>query len=197
MNSAARQWALAPSILSLIWGSIFLSVDYESATSDWWSLFVLSPERPILCSLTTTFFHANLAHVLSNIAFVYMLSFGLGELLRTRQFIAIWLIVAPLATLISFQVSPGTLVGASGGLMGVLGAALSLSLSVESKIFRKWLTVGCVAALVLVSPGDRVAHASGFVLGYALGNRIADAGPALQVSVWVTAGACGWIFMTN
>ena len=197
MNSASRQWALAPSILSLIWGGAFLSVDYQSVTHAWWNPFVLSLEQSPLCSFTTTFFHANLAHVLSNIALAYILSYGLRELFRPNQFLAFWLIVAPMATLVSFLITPGALVGASAGLMGVLGGALALALNDASKRSPKWLTVVCVAVLVFCAPGDRIAHLSGFFLGYGCSRRIVATDVALQSAGLVTAGAFGWILMMN
>lgn len=195
MNSAARQWTLAPSILSLIWCGLFLSVDYDAPTHTWWNLFVLTPQHSILCTVTTTFFHANLAHVLSNVALAYTLSFGIRDLLDSRQMITLWLILAPTATLVSFLLTPGSLVGASAGLMGVLGGALSLALSGESKRSKKWLILGCVAFLVLSTPGDRIAHVSGFFLGYGLSRRIVDADAALHWVLLFTTTVIGWLLI--
>ena len=197
MNSAAKQWTLAPSILGLIWGGVFFLVDYGSLTQTWWRPFILSSETPVVCALTTTFFHANLAHLLSNIMLVYMLSFGVGGLFRPGQFLALWVILAPLATLVSFLVTPGSLVGASAGLLAILGGALSLALSAESKALKKWLIFGCVFALVLSAPGDRNAHVAGFVLGYVFGEKIANAAVALPLGVLATVSAFGWRFLMS
>jgi membrane associated rhomboid family serine protease len=186
MNSVSRQWLVAPSILGALWTQIFTSVDYNTAAQTWWQTFVLQPGSSVLSVVTTTFYHANLPHLLSNLVFVYTLAFVLRGVLSPAPFMALWLIFAPLATLISYLSDPNPLVGASGGLMAILGGALSVAVSSETNIQKKWLSLALVATLVFLAPGDRTAHMSGLCLGYCLGGWIINARYALNIGLGFT-----------
>lgn len=175
MNSASRQWIWAPSILGVMWVGLFASADYDSTTQTWWQLFVLTPERSLLCAVTTPFFHANLSHLLGNLGFAYALTFSFNGMLRPIQVLGVWLVLAPLATLISFIANPSPLVGASAGLTGVLGCALKVALDHDAKPLKTRSIVAIVAVLVCLAPGDQIAHVSGLCLGYVFGLRLLHA----------------------
>jgi membrane associated rhomboid family serine protease len=183
MNSVSRQWLIAPSILAVSWALIFGATDYDSTAQIWWQAFVLQPSSAILCVTTTTFFHANVVHLLSNIALVYILAFFLRGVLAPTQFTTLWFILGPLATLISFLSDPSPLVGASAGLVAVLGGALRLSLSDEKKSLKTWFTLALMTTLVCLAPGDRVAHISGLCLGYLLGAWVTNLRYGLNIGL--------------
>ena len=172
MNSASKQWILAPSILGVIWAGLFVSIDYDSTTQTWWQLFVLAPDRSLVCAVTTPFFHANLPHLLSNVGIAFALAFSFNGVLRPMQVVGLWLILAPSATLISFIADPSPLVGASAGLMGLLGCALKVALDHDTKPLKTRSILVIVAILVCLAPGDQVAHVSGLCLGYVFGIRL-------------------------
>jgi membrane associated rhomboid family serine protease len=81
--------------------------------------------------LTSIFLHANLMHLLGNMWFLYLFGFAVEGRLRTFKFLIVYaasgLVGALAQTLILGQANPDILgLGASGAIMGVMGAALYL-----------------------------------------------------------------------
>ena len=195
MNSSSIKWLAAPSSLAFAWTLIFAAVDYESTVQTWWKGLVLQPSSGILCATTTTFFHANLVHLLSNITFVYMLAFTLRGVFRPTQFIVLWSIFSPLATLTSYLWDPSPLVGASAGLAAIMGGALRVSLGGETRSLKKWFTLVLMTMLVCWAPGDRVAHISGFCFGYLLGRWAITLRNGLSIAIGCTLGSTLYLLL--
>ncbi len=92
--------------------------------------FALSRSNASLVTLIThLFLHQNVLHVLGNMWFLYIFGFAVEGRLRAGRFLAIYFgsgIFASLLQLWIFGGSGAYLAGASGAIMGVLGAALYL-----------------------------------------------------------------------
>lgn len=154
--------------LSAAWGLFHCLAPNVSEMHGWYVPLILTPDSSLLPIFTTHFFHLNLTHLFANIAFCIGLCFFLRGIINVSQMIAMWCTSAPVATLISFLMEPAALVGASGGLMGIVGAAIGcVSLDEKPSLFR--LVVGLlVVACTVVLPGDPVAHICGLLFGYGL-----------------------------
>ena len=154
--------------LSAAWGLFHFLAPNVSEMHGWYVPYILTPDASLLPIFTTHFFHLNLTHLLANIALCMGLCFFLRGIVNSSQMLAMWCTSAPVATLISFLMEPAALVGASGGLLGIVGAAIGwVRLEEKSSLFRLiigLLVVACTVAL----PGDPVAHICGLLFGYGL-----------------------------
>ena len=159
---------LAGLSLCVAWGLFYFFAPNVDEMRGWYVPYVLTPTSSFLPIFTTHFFHLNFAHLLANIGLCLGLCFFLRGIVNASQLLAIWCTSAPVATLISFLTEPAALVGASGGLMGIVGSAIGwVPLQEKSSMFR--LTVGLlVVACTVVLPGDPVAHICGLLFGYGL-----------------------------
>ena len=158
-------------ILALIWSFVFLATGTIDANGGWWTPYVLSTNGSMLSMLTTHFFHANALHLLSNVVLVFLFSLVIRDGLDTMNIIGAWLITAPLATAASYYSDPAAIVGASGGVLGILGMAFSRvkldGLTQRMRTFVSLLVIACTLSL----PGDTLAHVVGFLAGFVLGQR--------------------------
>ena len=143
------------------------NMPFRDCVGDWW--------RPV----TAMFLHANLLHLVANIAGLWM--FG-GVIERTWgwwRMLAVFMLAGVTANVASawiggFDVS----VGASGGIFGLVAAfgvaAYRLRAPVPAAVRRRllWLTAAMVAADFVIgaveSQIDGVAHAGGFAAGLVL-----------------------------
>ena len=136
-------------------------------------------------------------HLFANIGVCIGLVLFLRKIVGNIRFLSLWLACAPLASAASFYISPGALVGASGGLMGVLGGAIACVPMHEKPASIRVLIGLFVVGGTVFLPGDAVAHITGLLAGYALTASkihptkvlwLAFGGTVLAVTmiVWVT-----------
>ena len=165
--STRNQGAYVTSVLLCVfWLILFYAAPTVTHLNGWHTNFILTPDSSYFALLTTHFFHVDGHHLLTNIAMCLGLMFFLKDLISNVRFAALWLSCGPIATTASFIMEPGALVGASGGLMGVLGGALALvPMAHQSSQFRLLIGILVVGSTVAL-PGDAVAHVSGLLVGY-------------------------------
>lgn len=159
-----------PALLSALWVLVFCASDLRAPMeSSWWRFFVAYDGASPWSLVTTTYFHASLSHLLSNICLAFALTTMFKETLNARSHVSVWLCAAPISALASFMVNQGGLVGASGGLTGILGTAVAIASFAQPKTLKRLLTFGLASFVVIVLPGDIVAHLSGFLVGLIFG----------------------------
>lgn len=159
-----------------IFGSFPLSV-----TIAWGSMDpALVPREPWRI-LTAIFLHGGLMHVVMNMLILWFLGTRLEGAFGKGRFLALYLGAGLLGEIVSFvwhlQVG-GTSVGASGAILGVLGALFMLSWRAagwDSPLTKTWLywTVGSIVVGLLIGSGrgapvDNAAHIGGWLGGAGL-----------------------------
>ena len=119
--------------------------------------------------ITASLFNLNLQHLVTNVA--GLIGFGVFALPLfggVRLWNICWL-SAWVGTLVAI-LSPGIVLGSSAGFFGILGATvITLFWRVPSD--RRWLVAIVaivIAALMLMSPGDHLAHVGGLITGMCL-----------------------------
>lgn len=169
---------------------------------DTWALHPdrLGPER-LYTVLTSVFIHAGWGHLLSNLLFLWVFGPGVEERSGGGRFLALYALFAATGTVAHLAASPGStapLVGASGAISGVLGAALALRPRARLRVavlavvvpvgvtslpvaflLGLWL-LAQVAALLSATPAQTAtvawsAHLAGFAAGLAAGALIRTA----------------------
>ena len=153
------------------------NVPFVDGAGEWW--------RPV----TAMFLHANLLHLVANLAGLWMFGGVIERSWGRWRMLAIFMLAGVIANFASawiggFDVS----VGASGGIFGLVAAfgvaAYWLQPPVPAAVRRRllWMIAAMVAADFVIgaveSQIDGVAHAGGFIIGLAtawcLGRRRAD-----------------------
>lgn len=142
--------------------------------------------------LSSTFIHADLSHIGMNMAILWFLGRQLERAYGAGRFVALYLFASLLGDVCSLAWhlvgTPGTSVGASGGVLGVvagLAAFFWRATGRHSDHTRQWLwfcglgLVGGVVMSMFGMPVDNAAHLGGMVGGFVL-------------SYWVFAGQPWW-----
>lgn len=154
----------------------------------------LGPER-LYTVLTSAFIHAGWGHLLSNLLFLWVFGPGVEERTGGARFLALYAafaVVGTVAYLVTAHGPAAPLVGASGAISGVLGAALVLRPAARLRVavlavvvpvgvtrlpvaflLGLWL-LAQVAAVASASGGDTTtvawsAHLAGFTAGLVAG----------------------------
>ena len=206
-SMAGDEWVGADSQLLIAWGS---NAGQFTLDGQWWRM------------LSATILHAGVAHLLSNM--IALLDFGsrCERFYGSRAFLALYLLSALAGSAVSLMWSPlGNSVGASGAIMGVLGAALVYTLDgrndVPVSIFKQHATsLGIFlfyTVMIAINGGniDHAAHFGGLVMGIIAGIILlpsgdVDAGDAparrrhLTTGFWLLmclAGVVGVTWMAN
>jgi membrane associated rhomboid family serine protease len=144
-------------------------------------------------AIFSMFLHGDLAHVVFNMAFLWIFAPRVEEYLGHRRFLTFYLLVGLIATIVFIvlgnvacppaEFGADMIVGASGAIAGVMGAFLWLYPGARIRtfvVFRElplpaflylglWVATDIVA--VIVSEGSRVAHHAhigGFFAGMAI-----------------------------
>ena len=125
---------------------------------------------------TAPWLHANLAHLIGNSVVLAIVGFRLERLVRSAWFLAIFMASAVGGSLVSAALNTGgpVSVGASGAIMGLLGACLTLSFHAAAQGERARLRVLAMRLLIpalLPTHGgiDYSCHLGGALTGAALG----------------------------
>lgn len=86
---------------------------------------------------TSTFLHADPFHLLGNMWFLYLFGWAVEGRMKTWRFILLYIVAAVGSTFVQMLVAGGDVpqIGASGAIMGVMGAALYLFPFAKVKVF--------------------------------------------------------------
>jgi membrane associated rhomboid family serine protease len=156
------------------------------AQGDWWRL------------ITSAFLHASLLHIAFNMYFLWIVGSAVEQALGRGRFLLVYFVSALAGSAGALVHTPATpVVGASGALFGILGAALVLERQ------RNYVLGGSAAALIVINLilGFTLANISigghiGGLIGGALCTLVLSKfgrGHAAysRVGLWGIAGVCG------
>ncbi|PKN55028.1 MAG: hypothetical protein CVU56_23455 [Deltaproteobacteria bacterium HGW-Deltaproteobacteria-14] len=152
-------------------------VDPEVAAGQWWRL------------VTSVFLHAGGMHLALNAIWLALFTAGAAALIGPARAVATGLLGGVAGQLLSFAVSMGPSVGASGAVFALAGTLLAVVWRRRERLapdvrWRLLASLGAATAALLFFPltagaVDHAAHVGGFVAGAALGalpeRRIATA----------------------
>lgn len=121
---------------------------------------------------TPIFLHVNEIHLLMNSYFLYSIGKLVEGIYGSSKFIFVYLIAGVMGNIASFAFSPYTSVGASGALMGMLGALLYYGLENPTQ-FKRYFGYNIIANIVIMvifglsnSHIDNYAHFGGMAGGF-------------------------------
>jgi len=136
--------------------------------------------------LTSAFLHGGMFHIVGNMLSLVGLAFVLRRYAPRRRWLYIFLFTQYVGCIIAGYLNPGLMVGASVGIMGLLGALFASLIRMrwfkaneqpgELPITIGTLLTGIGLQIVMESMIPNVghaAHAAGFALGFAIGLLIA------------------------
>ena len=142
--------------------------------------------------ISAAFLHANLMHLAGNMFFIWYVGSRLEDALGRGRWVTLYLLCAIVGSIASFAwhalVTPGSSVGASGALLGLMGAMFVLFYkatgwkSQGTQMWFRYAVIGFVITAVLNltggSPVDNAAHIGGWLAGIGMG--------------WLFAGRAPW-----
>ena len=155
---------------------------------EWWRL------------VTAGFLHGGILHILMNSWVLFDLGAQTEEHYGTARFLAIYLTSTVTGFLASFYWSPMTpSIGASAGIMGLIGAMIALGVRDRSswgaevrRVYTRWVVYILVIGLIGFFATDNAAHvggvAGGFVVGYIAGTPTFK--PVIERLWQAIAGIC-------
>lgn len=134
---------------------------------EWWTL------------LTAIYLHGGLLHIFFNVLWIRQLGPAVEELYGPARLVIIFTVAGAVGFIASNLLSPWPSVGASGSIFGLLGALVAFGQkrggTFGSMVFRQygqWALVLFVLGFLM--PGvNNIAHAGGFVGGYAVSHLLA------------------------
>ena len=149
--------------------------------------------------LTAPLLHGNPIHFIFNALALLVLG-KLAEVLISREALALTFLLAALAGgLLSLLLLPAPSVGASGGVMGLLGLLIALGLRRRALLppfFLRGLVVGAaltaLIGLAAFAVIDNAAHLGGFLAGLALGQVLIAPGQTLPAGARMRLREVGW-----
>lgn len=142
----------------LQWGASNAEMVWQEGR--WWTL------------ITSIFTHAGLPHIAGNVIMYALAVFFLLPLLRPRQILSVFLLSGFVGALACSLFTSNTFLGASGGVMGLLGAILMLSiiskkleLSRKSYLIGSLFFIGINLLFSFFSYVSMAAHVTGLIAG--------------------------------
>jgi membrane associated rhomboid family serine protease len=137
--------------------------------------------------VTAVFLHAGLLHIGMNMWCLFDLGPEMESLFSTSKFIFIYLVTGVFGFIVSLFWSPGGIsIGASGAIMGMIGALIAASFHLGSlgKAYRSslWRWVLYILVLGFFFNVDNAAHVGGLLSGLGLGYILPQGAPATRVS---------------
>ena len=184
------RWQILPALfLGLIWTVCYLM--FKEPLAQPVNAPLLTPTSSWYTIGTTQFFHADLTHLMANIALLLGLLWLIpnhGSIYQTSK---MWCAGGLIGTIGSFYLDPALLLGASGGLTSMFGYALfTLGRSTNTAIsWTKTLPLGVIVVVCL--PGDLYAHLCGFVYGFSV-MRVPVIGTHLHSMIAMSVALC-WV----
>ena len=164
------------------------------------AIFVLSEDSALVhpwTLLTSIFTHADFSHLFGNALVLFFFGVALEGLIGSRRFLGLFIAAGILAGLAEIGVGtlrPGVthVVGASGAIMGVLGALTVLAPRLTVPVFfvipaPLWLITALYALFDIAFLGtpDRVAHLAhlaGLAVGLLYGKHLHDRGLRARIA---------------
>jgi rhomboid protease GluP len=120
--------------------------------------------------------HGGPVHLLSNGLALFVLGSAVEALLGSTGMLSIFVVSALGGSLLSFTYSPQTSIGASGGILGLLGCLVVIGFRFRHILPPRFGRQMCYAVLLIAFTGlsaphviDNFAHAGGFLTGAILG----------------------------
>ena len=164
--------------------------------------------------VTAGFLHGSVLHIAFNGYALYILGVQVEEVFATPRFLVIYFVSTVAGFFLSARMNPGLSIGASAGIMGLIGAMVAFGHASGSSVGRQirnqylgWLALNLVWGFLPGSQIDNYAHIGGFAGGFAVAWfagtpmrsthtreaawRIA-AGACVLVTVW-----CFWLMYRN
>jgi rhomboid protease GluP len=158
--------------------------------------------------VTAGFLHGNLLHIAFNSWALYVLGSQVEEVFATPRFLVIYFVSTVGGFYLSAQLNPGLSIGASAGIMGLIGAMVAFGAANRTALGRQirnhylgWLGFNLVLGFMPGSSVDNWAHiggfAGGFAVAYLAGTPVRST--ATRETMWrVAAAACllltAWCF---
>jgi len=131
-----------------------------------------SPWRIVTASLL----HIDVHHLMVNCILLGVFASALSILTRARWSAATFFLSGWIGSLIAVCTQPGWFLGASAGVFGLLGGtAIQIGRQTPSGRSKTAYTGVLGGILVLVAPGNIIAHTAGFLMGLTL-NLVPDKG---------------------
>lgn len=151
MNGRAL-WVLGAKLGQSIWG------DHE-----YWRL------------VTAGFLHGSVLHIAFNSWALFVLGSQVEEVFATPRFLVIYFASTVGGFLLSARLNMGLSIGASAGIMGLIGAMVAFGHASQSSVGRQirnqylgWLGLNLVWGFMPGSQIDNYAHIGGFIGGFAV-----------------------------
>jgi len=147
--------------------------------------------------ITAMFLHGGLIHIGFNMMALMQLGPALEELYGSSRYFFLYIFTGAFGFLVSSFISNNSL-GASGGLLGLVGAMLAITSKrggAYMRELRSRLVSNVVILFVLGFMGmgmDNWAHGGGLAAGFALGKIFADRQP-MNIRERQIASALGWV----
>ena len=195
-EAPATYWLLLTNLV--VYLAITLRFDAESIFTAWGLTPVRLVDSPSITTLSTVFtsmfLHAGWLHIGANMLMLWVFGRLLERQINSRRFVALYFASGTFAALAQFMVSPMSglpMVGASGALSGVLGAAVCLAPSTRLWVSTPitlfipvpmrlaalgviWMGLQVLGLLLMDPIGGGIAYAAhlgGFLAGYGIGSR--------------------------
>jgi rhomboid protease GluP len=147
--------------------------------------------------ITAMFLHGGLIHIGFNMMALMQLGPALEELYGSARYLFLYIVTGAFGFLVSSFLGTNSL-GASGGLLGLIGAMLAVTTKrggAYMRELRSRLISSVVLLFVLGFMGmgiDNKAHLAGLASGFVLGKIFADRQP-MNVRERQIANALGWL----
>jgi membrane associated rhomboid family serine protease len=165
--------------------------------------------------VTAGFLHGSILHIAFNSYALFVLGSQVEEVFATPRFLVIYFVSTVGGFFLSARIHPGGLsIGASAGIMGLIGAMVAFGHASQSSVGRQirnqylgWLALNLVWGYLPGSDIDNYAHIGGFAGGFAVAWFAGTprlAAPARE-TIWRFAGGacvlatawCFWLMYRN
>jgi rhomboid protease GluP len=169
MGETGALWALGAKYGPSIWRN-----------HEWWRL------------VTAGFLHGGWLHILMNSWVMYDLGAQTEQVYSTPRFLVIYFVGTVAGFYVSAYVNPGVSIGASAGIMGLIGAMIAFGVANRTAMgvairnfYLRWVMYVLVMGF-MVSATDNWAHigglAGGFAVGYVAGTPVHSS--AAREGIW-------------
>src|SRR5580704_6322346 len=125
--------------------------------------------------VTAGFLHGGLLHIAFNSWALFILGSQVEEVFATPRFLVIYFVSTIGGFFLSARLNPGLSIGASAGVMGLIGAMVAFGHASQSSLGRQirnqylgWLALNLVWGFMPGSQIDNYAHIGGFAGGFAV-----------------------------
>jgi len=179
--------------LSILWG-MGGAASYRLGMSAPYGIYV---QHQWYRLITAMFLHGGLIHIGFNMMALMQLGPALEELYGSARYLFLYIVTGTFGFLVSSFLGTNSL-GASGGLLGLIGAMLAVTTKrggAYMRELRSRLISSVVLLFVLGFMGmgiDNKAHLAGLASGFVLGKIFADRQP-MNVRERQIANALGWL----